>query len=349
LSDAARDIDRDCINTIRTLSMDAVQAANSGHPGTPMALAPLGYRIYTRHLRHDPAHPDWADRDRFVLSCGHASMLLYSLLHLSGYDISLDDLKNFRQLNSPTAGHPERGHVPGVEFTTGPLGQGFSAAVGMALAERHLAEEFNPPVSDGRGHSLVDHYTYVIASDGDVMEGVQAEAASLAGHLALSRLIVFWDDNRITIDGTTEVSMSEDVGARYRAYGWNVLHIDDVDDLTAIDAAIAAAKAQDKPTFVVTRTHIGIGSPLVDSPKAHGAPLGAENIAITKRGYGWHRGCCIPGSRRGACRVCPAGQRAGSCIPRLVEPLQRLALARWRAGSRVRASHQRPPARRLGH
>jgi transketolase len=276
-------LDQLCVNTIRTLSMDGVQAANSGHPGTPMALAPLGHRLFTRHLRHDPSAPDWADRDRFVLSCGHASMFLYSLLHLSGYDLSLDDLRRFRQLGSPTAGHPERGEVPGVEFTTGPLGQGVSSAVGMAIAERMLAERFNRP-----GHEVVDHRTFVIASDGDLMEGVAQESASLAAHWALGRLVVFWDDNRITIDGTTEISFTEDVAARYAAYGWQVLHLDDVDDLDAIDAVVAEALADEaRPTLVVTRTHIGIGSPRQDTPQAHGEPLGAENVRLTKQAYGW--------------------------------------------------------------
>ncbi|MCB0878005.1 MAG: transketolase [Thermoleophilia bacterium] len=276
-------LDQLCVNTIRTLSMDGVQAANSGHPGTPMALAPLGHRLFTRHMKHDPADPRWIDRDRFVLSCGHASMLIYSLLHLSGYEVSLDDLKNFRQLHSPTAGHPERGEVPGVEFTTGPLGQGVSSAVGMALAERMLAARFNVD-----GHEVIDHRTWVLASDGDLMEGVAQETASLAGHLGLGRLVVFWDDNRITIDGTTEISFTEDVAARYAAYGWQVLHLDDVDDLEAIDAVVAEALADEaRPTLVVTRTHIGIGSPRQDTPQAHGEPLGEENVRITKRNYGW--------------------------------------------------------------
>jgi transketolase len=272
-----------CVNTIRTLSMDGVQRANSGHPGTPMALAPLGHRLFTRHMKHDPADPSWADRDRFVLSCGHASMLIYSLLHLSGYEVSLDDLRNFRQLHSPTAGHPERGEVPGVEFTTGPLGQGVSSAVGMALAERMLAARFNVG-----GANVTDHFTYVIASDGDLMEGVAQESASLAGLWGLGKLLVFWDDNRITIDGTTEVSFTEDVAARYEAYGWQVLRLDDVDDMDAIDAVVADAKADEsRPTLVVTRTHIGIGSPRQDTPQAHGEPLGAENVRLTKLAYGW--------------------------------------------------------------
>ncbi len=272
-----------CVNTIRTLSMDGVQAANSGHPGTPMALAPLGHRLFTRHMKHDPSAPDWADRDRFVLSCGHASMLIYSLLHLSGYEVSLDDLRNFRQLHSPTAGHPERGEVPGVEFTTGPLGQGVSSAVGMALAERMLADRFNQG-----SHTVVDHWTWVLASDGDLMEGVAQETASLAAHLGLGKLVVFWDDNRITIDGTTEISFTEDVAARYEAYGWQVLRLDDVDDLDAIDDVVAEARGDEaRPTLVVTRTHIGIGSPRQDTPQAHGEPLGEENVRITKKNYGW--------------------------------------------------------------
>lgn len=283
LIDAATKLDQLCINTVRTLSMDAVQAANSGHPGTPMALAPLGWRLYTRHMRHDPRHPQWPDRDRFVLSCGHASMLLYSLLHLTGYDVTLDHLKNFRQLGSPTAGHPERGHLPGVETTTGPLGQGIANAVGMALSERMLAERYN--VGD---HEVVGHFTYVMASDGDLMEGVQSEAASLAGHLGLGKLIVFYDDNKITIDGEIDLSFSENVGQRFEAYGWQVLSIDDVDNLDAIDEAVEAAKIDhERPTLVVTRTHIGIGSPLQDSSRAHGAPLGDDNIRVTKENYGW--------------------------------------------------------------
>jgi transketolase len=282
VTEAPATVDTLCVNTIRTLSMDAVQQANSGHPGTPMALAPLAYRIYTRHLRHNPAAPDWVDRDRFVLSCGHASMLLYSTLHLCGYDVSLDNLKHFRQLGSPTAGHPERGELPGIETTTGPLGQGISNAVGMALAERMLAAKYNQG-----DHNVVDHWTYVLASDGDIMEGVQAEAASLAGHLALGRLIVFYDDNDITIDGAIGLSMSEDVAQRYDAYGWQTLRLEDPDDLDAVDALIAKAKADPRPTLIVTRTRIGIGSPLEGSSKAHGAPLGADNIERTKEGYGW--------------------------------------------------------------
>jgi transketolase len=276
---AARSID-----TIRTLAMDAVQAAQSGHPGTPMGLAPLAYALWTHGMRYASADPTWPDRDRFVLSCGHASMLQYAMLHLTGYPLTLDDIRRFRQLGSPAAGHPERGETPGVETTTGPLGQGFGNAVGMALAERHLAARFNTGE-----HVLVDHRTWVIASDGDLMEGVASEAASLAGHLGLGRLCVFWDDNRITIDGSTDLSFSEDVGARFRSYGWNVLQVGDDEGvpgyLRAIDGALAE---DDRPTLVVCRTHIGAGSPgKQDTAAAHGAPLGVDEVARTKQALGW--------------------------------------------------------------
>jgi transketolase len=264
--------------------MDAVQKANSGHPGTPMALAPLGYSLFTRHLKHDPADPQWPDRDRFVLSCGHASMLLYSCLYLSGYDLSLEDLKQFRQWGSRTPGHPEYTHTPGVETTTGPLGQGIGNAVGMAVAEAHLAATFNR-----EGHGIVDHYTYFICSDGDLMEGVSHEAASFAGHFKLGKLIGFYDDNRITIDGSTDLTFTDDTAKRFEAYGWQVLHIADVNDLEAIDRAIAEAKADpSRPTMVVTRTHIGYGSPnKQDTASAHGEPLGADEIVATKEALGW--------------------------------------------------------------
>jgi len=279
------DLDLLAVNTVRTLSMDAVQAANSGHPGTPMALAPLGYSLFTRWLAHDPADPSWADRDRFVLSAGHASMLLYSLLHLTGYDLPLDELRNFRQLGHRTPGHPENFITRGIETTTGPLGQGVGNAVGMALAERILADRFNRP-----GHEIVDHRTVVIASDGDLMEGVASEASSLAGHLGLEKLVLFWDDNGITIDGRTDLSFTgEDVRARYEAYGWRVLSIDDVNDLSEVDAVAKEAFAPDgRPTFVRVRTVIGFGSPnKAGTSAAHGAPLGAEEIAATKRSLGW--------------------------------------------------------------
>jgi transketolase len=276
-------LDRLCIDTIRTLAMDAVQAANSGHPGTPMALAPLAYRLYTRHVKHDPAHPDWPDRDRVVLSCGHASMLLYATLHLSGYDLPLDALRRFRQWGSATPGHPEVGHTPGVETTTGPLGQGVANAVGMAVAEAHLAARFNRD-----GHLVVDHTTWFIASDGDLMEGISHEAASFAGHARLGKLIGFFDDNDITIDGATSLTCSDDVVARFTAYGWHVARVDDGNDLAALDAAIAAARADARPSLVVVKTVIGYGSPSrAGTAKAHGEPLGADEVARTKRAYGW--------------------------------------------------------------
>jgi transketolase len=279
----ASELARLCIDTIRTLSMDAVQAANSGHPGTPMALAPLAYTIWTRHLRHNPRDPDWFGRDRFILSCGHASMLLYSLLYLTGYDLELEDLKHFRQWNSKTPGHPEYGHTAGVETTTGPLGQGVANGVGMAMAEAHLASTFNQA-----RHSIVDHFVYAICSDGDLMEGVAAEAASLAGHLQLGKLIYFWDDNKITIEGSTELAFTEDVEARFRAYGWHTERVADGNDLDAIDAAIRAAKADPRPSMIAVRTVIGFGSPnKAGTEKAHGEPLGAEEIVATKKNLGW--------------------------------------------------------------
>jgi transketolase len=272
------------INTVRTLSMDAVQQANSGHPGTPMALAPLAYAIYHRHLRHNPADPHWPNRDRFVLSCGHASMLLYSTLFLCGYDLSLDDIKQFRQWGSKTPGHPEVGHTAGIETTTGPLGQGLSNAVGMAVAERHLATTFNR-----EGHPIVDHYTWFIASDGDLMEGISHEAASFAGYQKLGKLIGFFDNNHITIDGSTTISCTDEVAERFEAYGWHVQHIADVNDVESIDRAIEFAKAdQERPSLIVTHTHIGYGSPhKVDSSKAHGEALGKEEIVLTKQALGW--------------------------------------------------------------
>ena len=272
------------INAVRVLSMDAVQAANSGHPGTPMALAPLGYVLWMRHLRHNPGDPDWADRDRFVLSAGHASMFLYSLLHLTGYAVSLDDIRNFRQWGSNTAGHPEHGHTPGVETTTGPLGQGVGNAVGMAVAEAHLAATFNRP-----GHSIVGHWTYFVASDGDMMEGVSHEAASFAGHLRLHKLIGFYDDNHITIEGDTDLTFGDDTQRRFEGYGWQVLRIRDGNDLDAIDAAIREAKADhDRPSLIIVRTHIAYGSPnKVDTAEAHGAALGEEEIRLTKENLGY--------------------------------------------------------------
>ena len=273
-----------CVGTIRFLAVDAVQKAASGHPGTPMALAPAGHVLFTRHLRFDPADPAWPDRDRFVLSAGHASMLLYSLLHVTGYDLSLDDLKAFRQWDSKTPGHPEHGVVPGVETTTGPLGQGLANAVGMAIAEAHLAAEYNDAE-----HQVVDHRTYVIAGDGDLMEGVASEAASLAGHLALGKLIVLYDDNHISIDGGTDLAFTEDRVKRFEAYGWHVQRVEDGNDREAIDAALTAAEAETaRPSFIALRTHIGFGSPhKQDTAGAHGAPLGADEVRLTKENLGW--------------------------------------------------------------
>jgi transketolase len=283
LAEARRNIDDLCINTIRALSMDAVQKANSGHPGAPMGLAPAAYVLWTRVMKHNPKNPGWLDRDRFVLSAGHASMLLYSLLHLSGYAVSLDDIKNFRQWNSKTPGHPEFGHTPGVETTTGPLGQGFANAVGMAMAERHLAARFNSP-----GHEIVDHYTYMICGDGDMMEGVSSEAASLAGHLGLGRLICIYDDNKISIEGSTEITFTEDVALRFKAYRWHILNVDDGNDIDAIYNAIQEAKAQTgQPSLIMLRTHIAYGSPnKQDTADAHGAPLGEEEVRLTKKSLG---------------------------------------------------------------
>ena len=276
-------LDELAIKTIRGLSMDAVQAANSGHPGTPMALAPLGWALFSKLRRHDPTDPAWPDRDRFVLSCGHASMLQYSLLHLSGYALSLDDIRNFRQWGSLTPGHPENHLTPGVETTTGPLGQGIGNAVGMAMAERHLAARFNQP-----GHELFDHRTWVIASDGDIMEGVASEAASTAGHLELGKLIVFWDDNEITIDGRTDLAFSEDVLGRFDAYGWHTQSVDDGEDMVAIVEAAEAAKADPRPSFIRVRTVIGRPSPnKQDTSAAHGAPLGEEEVIATKQVMEW--------------------------------------------------------------
>jgi transketolase len=274
-------LDELCVNTIRTLAMDAVQKANSGHPGTPMALAPIAYVLYTRVMRHSPEDPDWPARDRFVLSAGHASMLLYATLHLTGYGITLDDLKSFRQLGSPTAGHPEYGHAPGIETTTGPLGQGISNAVGLALGERMLAARLD--------EDLVGHFTYTIASDGDLEEGVASEACSLAGHLGLGRLIAFYDDNHISIEGDTALAFSEDVGERFEAYGWHVQNLGEDLALDTIEEAVQAAQHETgRPSLVIVRTHIAPGSPnKQDTHEAHGAPLGEEEIRLTKENYGW--------------------------------------------------------------
>lgn len=278
------ELDTLCIHTIRTLSMDAVQKANSGHPGAPMGCAPMAYTLWSRHLRFDPRRPDWANRDRFILSNGHASMLLYSLLHLTGFELPLEEIQSFRQLGSITPGHPENFLTPGVEMTTGPLGQGFAHGIGFALAEATLAAQLNR-----EDHTPIDHHTYAIVSDGDLMEGVASEAASLAGHLGLGKLVYLFDDNHITIDGTTDIAFTEDVEKRFNAYGWHTLRVSDGNDVEAIDAAITAAKAvTDKPSLILVRTHIGYGSPnKQDSPKSHGSPLGEEEIRLTKAAYGW--------------------------------------------------------------
>jgi transketolase len=280
----AASLDELCINTIRTLAMDAVQKANSGHPGTPMALAPVAYTLYTRVMRHNPANAAWPNRDRFVLSCGHASMLLYSMLYLCGYGLALEDLESFRQLGSPCAGHPEYGQAPGIEATTGPLGQGISNCVGLALAERMLAARFNRD-----GHEIIDHHTFTIASDGDLQEGISSESGSLAGHLGLGRLIAFYDDNHISIEGDTALSFSEDVGARYEAYGWHVQHLgEDLSVERLEQAAQAAIEVAERPSLIICRTHIAIGAPnKQDTAGAHGSPLGEEEIRLTKEAYGW--------------------------------------------------------------
>jgi transketolase len=284
-TETATALDKLCVDTIRTLSMDGVQKANSGHPGTPMALAPVAYVLYARVMRHSPRNPQWPDRDRFVLSCGHASMLLYSTLYLAGYDVSLEnDLMQFRQLGSRAAGHPEYHDLPGIEVTTGPLGQGISHAVGMALAERMLAARFNRP-----GHDVVNHHTFVIASEGDLEEGISGEACSMAGHLGLGRLISFFDRNHISIEGDTKVAFSEDVGKRYEAYGWHVQNLGEDVELDSLQGALENAMAvQDQPSLIIVRTHIAQGSPNKhDTAGAHGSPLGEEEVKLTKQNIGW--------------------------------------------------------------
>ena len=273
-------------NAIRALSMDGVQQANSGHPGAPMGMADIAEVLWRSHLNHNPANPEWADRDRFVLSNGHGSMLIYSLLHLAGYELSIDDLKNFRQLHSKTPGHPEYGYAPGIETTTGPLGQGITNAVGMALAEKTLAAQFNK-----EGHDIVDHFTYAFMGDGCLMEGISHEACSLAGTLGLGKLIAFWDDNGISIDGEVEGWFSDDTPKRFEAYGWHVIPAVDGHDPEAINAAIIAAKADPRPTLICTKTIIGFGSPNKSgSHDCHGAPLGADEIAATRKELGWEHG-----------------------------------------------------------
>jgi len=277
-------LDELCINTIRFLAADAIQEANSGHPGMPMGAAPMAFILWTRFLKYNPSNPTWFDRDRFVLSAGHGSMLLYALLHLTGYDLSLDEIKRFRQWGSKTPGHPERGVTPGVEATTGPLGQGFSNAVGMAIAEAHLAARFNRP-----GLDIINHFTYVIAGDGDLMEGVAAEAASLAGHLRLGKLICLYDDNRISLAGSTDLTFTEDRAKRFGGYGWHVQSVEDGNDTEALESAIENARSETwRPSLIIVRTHIGFGSPnRQDTFEAHGAPLGKDELQLSKKKLGW--------------------------------------------------------------
>jgi len=284
MSSGKNNLDELCINSIRFLAVDAVQKANSGHPGMPMGAAPMAYVLWTKFLKFNPANPAWTDRDRFILSAGHGSMLLYSLLYLTGYDLSMSELKNFRQWGSKTPGHPEYGHAPGVETTTGPLGQGFATGVGMAIAERSLAARFNKP-----GHDVVDHYTFGIVSDGDLMEGISHEAASLAGHLGLGKLIYLYDDNHISIEGKTDLAFTEDRGARFEAYGWHVQHVEDGNDIAGIAAALEAAKKETgRPSLICVHTKIGYGAPnKQDTPGVHGEPLGADEIKAAKENLGW--------------------------------------------------------------
>ncbi len=300
-----KELEQLAVNTIRMLAADMVEQANSGHPGMPLGAAPMAYLLWTRFMRYNPSDPQWANRDRFVLSAGHGSALLYAMLHLTGYDLSLEDLKDFRQWGSKTPGHPEYGVAPGVEATTGPLGQGFGMGVGMALAERFLAQQFNRP-----GYEVVDHYTYAIVSDGDLMEGVASEAASLAATLGLGKLVYLYDDNHISIEGGTELSFTEDAMARFTAYGWHTQKVADGNDLEALAAAIAAARAETaRPSIIAVRTHIGYGSPKVDTSGVHGEPLGAEAIEATRKNLGCEPdNFCIP---REALKLFRAAQERG--------------------------------------
>ena len=283
MAETHTDLDQLAINTIRMLSIDAVQQANSGHPSLPLGAAPMAYVLWTRFLRFNPSDPKWPNRDRFVLSAGHGSMVLYSLLYLTGYDLALDELKRFRQWGSKTPGHPEYGRTPGVEATTGPLGQGFGNGVGMAIAEAFLAATYNRP-----SHTLIDHHTYALVSDGDLMEGVASEAASLAGHLKLGKLIYLYDDNHISLDGPTSLAFTEDVPKRFDAYGWHTQRVEDGNDLDALEQALRAAQDETaRPSLIAVRTIIGYGSPQAGTSKVHGSPLGEENVRKTKQFYGW--------------------------------------------------------------
>ncbi len=277
-------LDQLAINTVRFLSVDAIEKADSGHPGLPLGAAPMAYVLWTRFLRHNPTNPHWFNRDRFVLSAGHGSMLLYSLLHLTGYDLPLEQIKQFRQWGSKAAGHPERKLTPGVETTTGPLGQGFANGVGMAIAEEYLAAHYNRP-----GHQIVNHFTYVLVGDGDLMEGVSSEAASLVGHLKLGKLICLYDDNHITLSASTDIAFTEDRAGRFEAYGWHTHTVENGNDLEAIDRALRAAQAErERPSMILVRTHIGYGSPnKQDTFAAHGSPLGKKEVSLTKQALGW--------------------------------------------------------------
>src|SRR5687767_1724470 len=282
-SNITPELDQLCINTIRALTLDAVQKAESGHPGLPLGAAPMAYVLWTRFLRHNPQNPKWENRDRFLLSAGHGSMLLYSLLYLTGYDLPLDELKNFRQWGSKTPGHPEYGLTPGVEITTGPLGQGFANGVGMAMGAAHLGAKFNQ-----QDFPLIDYYIYAIVSDGDLMEGVASEAASMAGHLKLGRLIYLYDDNHISIDGSTNLAFTEDRAKRFEAYNWHVQTVTDANDLTSIENAIKAAQSDPRPSIICVKSVIGYGSPnRAGTAKAHGEPLGVEEVKLTKQNLGW--------------------------------------------------------------
>lgn len=290
--------DKLALNAIRVLSIDAIQKANSGHPGIVLGATPMLYELYAHHMLVDPDHPNWLNRDRFVLSAGHGSMMLYSLLHMMGYGIGMEDLKQFRQWGSLTPGHPEYRHTPGVDATSGPLGQGVAMAVGMAMAEAHLAAVFNKP-----GYALFDHYTYCLAGDGCMMEGVASEAASFAGTQKLHKLIVLYDRNQITIEGSTDAAFAEDVGARYEAYGWDVSHVEDGEDIDAVGSAIEAAKGTDKPSLIIVKTQIGMHSPLAGQAKTHGSPLGEENIAAVKQALGWeYEPFCAPEEAYAHCK-----------------------------------------------
>ena len=278
----SKNLDLLTINTLRFLAVDAVQSANSGHPGLPLGAAPMAYVIWKKHLKHNPKNPNWYDRDRFVLSAGHGSALLYALIHLSGYDLSLNELRNFRQWDSKTPGHPEYGHTPGVETTTGPLGQGFANGVGMAMAERFLSKKYNKP-----DFNIIDHYVYGIVSDGDLMEGIASEAASIAGHLNLGKLIYLYDDNNITIDGSTDLAFTEDVSKRFESYNWHVQSVDDGNNIDLIDEAIKNAKRDDRPSLIKVKTIIGFGSPNEGTSSVHGSPLGEEGLKQAKKNLRW--------------------------------------------------------------